>query len=415
MIRPLELYIGLRYTRAKRRNHFISFISFTSMAGIALGVCALITVLSVMNGFERELRDRILAVASHVTISKSGGVLNDWPVLAQRLKNHGEIQAQAPYIMGQGMLTRGGAVTGSLLRGISPEHEQTVSELLTKIDDGNLDDLKAGEFGIVLGYDLARQLGIGVGDKVTVVAPKGKITPAGLLPRLKRFTVVAIFRLNMYEYDSGLALLHIDDASRLLQLDGDVNGLRLKLDDVYRAPIVRQQLYEQFGLDYSIRDWTQEHANFFNALVIEKRVMFIILFLIVLVAAFNIVSTLVMAVTDKQADIAILRTLGIRRFSIMKIFVIQGSILGILGTIIGGILGILLALNVETIIPYVENKLGLEFFPASIYVISDFPAEMRWPDVTRTIIGAFVVSVVSTIYPAWRASRVQPADALRYE
>jgi lipoprotein-releasing system permease protein len=301
------------------------------------------------------------------------------------------------------------------LRGISPEHEKTVSELVTKMDQGSIDDLKAGEFGIVLGYDLALQLNVGIGDKVTVVAPKGKITPAGLLPRLKRFTVVAIFRLNMYEYDSGLALLHIDDASRLLQLDGSVNGLRLKLDEVYRAPVVRNQLFQQFGIDYRIRDWTQEHANFFNALVIEKRVMFIILFLIVLVAAFNIVSTLVMAVTDKQADIAILRTLGITRLSVMKIFVIQGSILGVLGTIIGGVLGILLALNVETIIPYVENKLGLEFFPANIYVISDFPAEMRWPDVTRTIIGAFIISVLSTIYPAWRASRVQPADALRYE
>lgn len=385
------------------------------MAGIALGVCALITVLSVMNGFERELRDRILAVAAHVTISGPRGVLNDWPVIAQRLQNHSEIIAQAPYILGQGMLTRGGAVTGSLLRGISPEHEQGVSELLTKIDQGNIEDLKAGDFGIVLGYDLALQLGAGIGDKVTVVAPKGKVTPAGLLPRLKRFTVVAIFRLNMYEFDNGLALIHIDDASRLLQLDGNVSGLRLKLDDVYRAPIVRNQLFEQFGIDYAISDWTREHANFFNALVIEKRVMFIILFLIVLVAAFNIVSTLVMAVTDKQADIAILRTLGITRFSVMKIFVIQGSILGILGTLIGGILGILLAINVETIIPYVENKLGIEFFPASVYVISDFPAEMRWPDVIRTIIGAFIISVVSTIYPAWRASRVQPADALRYE
>ncbi len=385
------------------------------MAGIALGVCALITVLSVMNGFERELRDRILAVASHITVSGPNGVLHDWPALAQRLQNHDEVTAQAPYIMGQGMLTRGGAVTGSLLRGISPEHEKAVSDLVTKMDQGSIDDLKAGEFGIVLGYDLALQLNIGIGDKVTVVAPKGKITPAGLLPRLKRFTVVAIFRLNMYEYDSGLALLHIDDASRLLQLDGSVNGLRLRLEDVYRAPVVREQLFQQFGIDYRIRDWTLEHANFFNALVIEKRVMFIILFLIVLVAAFNIVSTLVMAVTDKQADIAILRTLGTTRLSIMKIFVIQGSILGVLGTIIGGILGIVLALNVETIIPYVENKLGLEFFPASVYVISDFPAEMRWPDVIRTIVGAFIISVLSTIYPAWRASRVQPADALRYE
>lgn len=415
MIRPLELFIGLRYTRAKRRNHFISFISASSMLGITVGVWALITVLSVMNGFERELRDRILAVASHVTVSGYNGWLSDWREVSERVSAHSAVVGQAPYILGQGMLSRGRWVTGALIRGIDPLQEQTVSDLESKMESGTLSNLASGEYGVVLGSVLAWRLRAEVGSKVIVIAPTGQVTPAGLLPRLKRFTVVGIFKLDMYEYDSGLALIHIGDAGRLYRSGDQVSGVRLKLDDLFYAPLVNRDLDRQLDGEYRISDWTREHANFFRALKIEKRVMFIILLLIVAVAAFNIVSTLVMVVTDKRADIAILRTLGVSPGSVMGIFVVQGTVIGLVGTLVGGLLGIVTALNIETLVPFVEELFSIEFFPADVYVLSEFPAEMRWMDVIKITTASFLISLVATLYPAWRGARTHPADALRYE
>lgn len=417
----LPLFIGLRYTRARRRNHFISFISTTSMAGVALGVWALITVMSVMNGFHADLRERILFVVSHVTISGQGGQLRDWRGVSRRAAEHSQVRAQAPFILGQGMLTRGGATAGVLIRGISPEREREVSQVLEHITEGEA-ALVPGEFEIILGATLARSLGVFVGDKVTLVAPKGRVTPAGFLPRLKRFRVKGLFQIDMHQYDSGIALVHIEDAAKLFLPGGGgessprrVSGLRLKLADVDSAPRVRRDLAGALGGGYAVRDWSMEHANFFRALEIEKRVVFIVLLLIIAVAAFNIVSTLVMAVTDKQADIAILRTLGMSPAGVMRVFVVQGVFIGVAGTIIGGALGVLTALNIETIIPALENFFNTELFPVDVYVITDFPAQMRWSDVSRVIGAALAMSFLATLYPAWRASRVEPAEALRYE
>ncbi|MGR3914608.1 MAG: lipoprotein-releasing ABC transporter permease subunit [Gammaproteobacteria bacterium] len=411
---PLELFIGLRYTRARRRNHFISFISMTSMAGVALGVWALITVMSVMNGFHTDLRDRILFVVSHVTVSGHGGQLRDWRGVSRRIAAHSQVRAQAPYIIGQGMLTRGGTAAGVLIRGITPHKERAVSEVLKHIVDGDA-EIAPGDFGIILGASLARALGAGVGDKVTLVAPKGRVTPAGLLPRLKRFRVAGLFRIDMHQYDSGIALIHIEDAARLFGIESGASGLRLKLGDVDRAPLVRRQLAASLGGAYRVRDWSMEHANFFRALEIEKRVVFIVLLLIIAVAAFNIVSTLVMVVTDKQADIAILRTLGLSPAGIMKVFMVQGVVIGVTGTALGGAFGVLTALNIETIIPAIEEFFNTELFPVDVYVITDFPAQMRWTDVSRIVSASLSMSFLATLYPAWKASRVAPADALRYE
>ena len=386
------------------------------MIGIVLGVWALITVMSIMNGFHKELRDRILFVVSHVTISGyDGNQLAEWPKISDHVAQSPSVVAQAPFILGQGMLTKGGEVTGALIRGILPEQESQVSELLDHIVEGNPAALRPGDFGIILGETLARILGVRLGEKVTVVAPKGKVTPAGLLPRHKRFTVVGIFKINAHEYDSGIALIHIDDASRLLGLKGEVSGLRLKLDDVDSAPRVSRELAASLPGDYRVRNWTQEHANFFRALEIEKRVVFISLTLIIVVAAFNIVSTLVMIVTDKQPDVAILRTLGMHPSGIMKIFMVQGTVIGVIGTLLGAVLGVLTALNVQTIIPAIERLLDTQLFPIDIYIITDFPAELRWPDVTWVVIVSLLLCFISTIYPAWKASRVQPAEALRYD
>ncbi len=415
MIRPLEVFIGLRYTRAKRRNHFISFISLVSMLGIAVGVTALITVLSVMNGFGEELRARILGVASHLTITGPNDELADWRTLAERAGRYPHVVAGAPYVLGQGMLTHGSASAGVIVRGVLPAEESRVSDLREKIVSGVFDDLRAGEFGIVLGRELARHLGLTVGSKVTVIAPRGQVTPAGLLPRLKRFTVVGIFDAGMYEFDSGLALIHLDDAARLFQLGDYVTGLRLKLDDLDHAPRLGREIGAGLGPDYRVRDWSQQHANFFRALKIEKTVMFVILFLIVAVAAFNIVSTLVMVVTDKRADIAILRTLGMSPAGVMGVFVVQGSLIGVFGTLLGGIGGTLLALNVETIVGAIEQLFHIKFLAADIYYISELPSQMRWSDVVQVTGVSLVMSLVATLYPAWRASRTQPAEALRYE
>ena len=415
MFKPVPLYVGLRYTRAKRRNHFISFISFTSMLGIALGVTALITVLSVMNGFEKELRDRILGMTSHATITGFDGTLEDWTALRTSALQNAAVLGVAPFVEAQAMLTRGNAVRGVLVRGVLPQEEPAVSQIGEFISIGTLGALRAGEFGIILGSYVARVLGVGVGSKVTLVAPQARVTPAGILPRLRRFTVVGIFEVGATQYDSAVALIHLDDASRVFQLKGRASGLRIKLEDLFQAPQVSHELARELGGRFWVRDWTQHNENFFRALKIEKTVMFIILSLIIAVAAFNIVSALTMVVTDKEPDIAILRTLGATPRQIMNIFIVQGTLIGIVGTLLGTLGGIGLAINVESIVPAIESLLGHKILPDDIYYISDVPSDMRWPDVIKITVIAFAMSVVATLYPAWRASRTQPAEALRYE
>ncbi len=415
MALPYELLIGLRYTRAKRRNHFISFISLISMLGIGLGVAALIVVLSVMNGFQKELRTRILGVASHIQIVGINGELNNWPAIAAQAMKHPEVRASAPFVQSQAMFSFDGQVKGALVRGILPDEEDKVADFRKTIQSGSLDDLRPGEFGIVLGADLARSLRVFTGDKVTLIAPQGTVTPAGVMPRLKSFRVVGIFEVGMYEYDSGLALIHMQDAQRLYQMDDRVSGVRLKVDDLFRAPRIARELVAYIDADAYINDWTKSHANFFRAVQIEKNMMFIILSLIVAVAAFNLVSTLVMAVTDKQADIAILRTLGARPLSIMAVFVVQGALVGFIGLGMGIVGGVLLALNIDVVVPFIERLLGIHFLAKDVYYISDLPSDLQWGDVWGVTLIAFVLALLATLYPSWRASRVNPAEALRYE
>ena len=410
-----ELLVGLRYTRAKRRNHFISFISAISMAGIALGVAALIVVLSVMNGFQKELRARILGVASHVQISGANNQLADWQSVAKLVAQDPRVKGTAPFVNAQGMLAAGQAVRGSVVRGIIPEREEQVAEIGLHMRAGKLAALRAGEFGIVLGSELARALGALTGDKVALIAPQGLVTPAGVIPRLKQFTVVGTFEVGMFEYDSGLALVHLEDAQKLYQMGDAVSGVRLRLDDLFAARSVARDLMSKMDPSYFATDWTRSHANFFRAVEIEKRVMFIILLLIVAVAAFNIVSTLVMLVTDKQSDIAILRTLGASPGSIVQIFMVQGALIGVIGTFVGLVFGVLVGFNVDTVVPFIENLLGFKFLSKDIYYISDLPSDVQLGDVTTIGIVSLVLSFIATLYPSWRASRTSPAEALRYE
>ena len=410
-----EILVGLRYTRAKRRNHFISFISAISMAGIALGVAALIVVLSVMNGFQKELRARILGVASHVQISGPNNQLADWQSVAKFVVQDPRVKGAAPFVNAQGMLVAGQSVRGSVVRGILPEREEQVAEIGSHMRAGKLEALRAGEFGIVLGSELARALGVLAGDKVALIAPQGLVTPAGVIPRLKQFTVVGVFEVGMFEYDSGLALVHLEDAQKLYQMGDAVSGVRLRLEDLFASRSVARDLMAKLDSSYYATDWTRSHANFFRAVEIEKRVMFIILLLIVAVAAFNIVSTLVMLVTDKQADIAILRTLGASPASIVQIFMVQGTLIGVIGTFAGLVGGVLLGLNIATVVPFVENLLGFKFLAKDVYYISDLPSDVQLGDVTVIGIVSLVLSFFATLYPSWRASRTNPAEALRYE
>lgn len=416
MIRPLELFVGLRYVRARRRDHFISFISLVSILGIALGIAALITVLSVMNGFGKELRSRILGVASHATVTGNDGQLTDWRSLAERVRKAPHVVGSAPYVLGQAMAARGKAVSGVMVRGILPEQERQVSDIGDKMIEGSLQALKPGEFGIVVGSALAWKLDLTVGSPVSIVVPQAQATPAGLLPRFKRFTVVGIFRIDMYEYDSGMVLTHLDDAAKLYQLpEGSVTGLRLKLDVMDDAPAVADQLSRLLGPDFRVRDWTREHANFFRALKMEKTVMFVILLLIVTVAMFNLISTLVVIVTEKQSDVAILRTLGMKPSSIMGVFVVQGAIIGLVGTLVGTAFGLLLAFNVESLVRLLEYVFQTSFLASDVYLISELPSDLHWADVALVSCASLILALISTIYPAWRASKIQPAAALRYE
>jgi len=411
-----ELGVGLRYVRTRKgasRNTFISFISLSSMAGIALGVAALIVVLSVMNGFQEELRNRILSVASHVEVR---GVpdLRDWQEVAAVAKKDPRVVAAAPYVSGQAMLTAGESNRGVIVRGIDPAMEAGVAEIGEHMKQGRLENLKPGGFGIVLGSEVARALGVGLGDTVVAITPQGTVTPAGTLPRVKSFKVVGIFEIGMYEFDSGLALIDLDDAQKLYRVDG-VTGVRLKLTDMFLAPAVARSLLSTLPTDAEVRDWTMSHANFFRAVQMEKRVMFIILTLIVAVAAFNIVSAQIMLVTDKQADIAILRTLGATPASIMTIFVIQGALIGFIGTLIGVVGGVVLALNVGTVVPAIERFLGVTFLDKSVYYISELPSQLQRGDVVTIAAIALILALIATIYPSFKAARVNPAEALRYE
>lgn len=414
MIRPFELFVGLRYTRARKRSHFISFISLISILGITLGITALITILSVMNGFGKELRDRILGVISHVTVAETGGGLHDWRALAERIKNP-HVIGRAPYIVGQGMVTRGKAVSGVMVRGILPSEERQVSEFGSHMVEGSLDALKPGSFGIVIGSALAWKLDLHVGSPLSLLIPEGLATPVGIMPRFKRFTVVGIFRMDMYEYDSALVLMNLDDAAKLYQMPDEVSGLRLKLDNLDLAPQVAASIEQSLGPDYYARDWSREHGNFFRALKIEKTAMFVILLLIVTVAMFNVVSTLVVVVTEKRADIAILRTLGASPRSIMGIFLAHGSVVGIVGTLVGTACGILLALNVETIVHGIERLFSTSFIAPDVYFISELPSDLHWSDVMLVSGASLILGLLSALYPAWRAAKVQPAEALRYE
>jgi lipoprotein-releasing system permease protein len=410
-----ELTVGLRYTRARRRNRFIGINSAVSMIGIAVGVWALIVVLSVMNGFQKEVRERILGVVSHLQILPDDGRLEGWPEVAKAVAQHPRVRGAAPFVQAQAMLSNGQALRGALVRGILPGEEDKVADLARHMRAGSLAELRPGEFGVALGIDLARSLGVLRGDKIALIAPQGVVTPAGVIPRLKQFTVVGVFEAGIADADAGLALIHLRDAQTLYQLGEAVSGVRLKLDDLFASRAVAQELLATLPRELYASDWTRSHANFFRAVEIEKRMMFIILALIILVATINIVSTLVVAVADKQADIAILRTLGAAPRSILQIFVVQGMVIGVFGTLIGVVTGILTALNIDVIVPAIERALSIKFLSKDVYLIPDLPSDLQVNDVLSITLMALSLSFLATIVPSWRAARVNPAEALRYE
>ena len=414
-MRPFELFVGLRYTRAKRRTHFISFISFISMIGIALGIWALITVMSVMNGFEKEIRARILGAAAHIQVLAGDNGLADWESVAAAAKRNPQVVGAAPFTQAQGLLSTGSAVRGVYVRGIVPEYESQVAEFGQHMRAGHIEDLRPGGFGIVIGVGIARALGLRPGDKVTLISPQGQVTPAGLMPRLKQFTVVGIFALDHNEFDSALALVRMEDAQVLYRMENTVSGVRLKIRDVDAAPRVGRELARDLPPDAYATDWTQQNVNYFRAIQIEKRMMFIILTLIIAVAAFNLVSTLVMAVTDKHPDIAILRTLGASPASIMQIFVVQGIVIGLVGTLIGVVGGVFTALNIDTVVPFIERTFRFEILSREVYYISELPSDLHLGDVVWVTLVSLALSLVATLYPSWRGARVNPAEALRYE
>ncbi|TFW33064.1 lipoprotein-releasing ABC transporter permease subunit [Massilia horti] len=414
---PYEWLVGLRYTRAGKRsgrNSFISFISLISVSGIALGVAALIVVLSVMNGFQKEVTDRMLSVLAHVEVFDAHGTMPNWREQEREAFRNPEVRGAAPFVETQGLLLHDDVMKPTVIRGVLPSEEHKVSDVAKQIKRGSFDSLQPDSFNIVLGYALANSLGVGIGDRVTMMLAQQQITPAGFLPRTRTFTVGGIFEAGHYEFDSGLAFISLADAEKMERLDAP-SGLRLRIADMNRAPEVAMQLKRTMSGDLIMRDWSKLNANWFAAVQTEKRMMFIILTLIIAVAAFNLVSTLVMTVTDKQADIAILRTLGSSPRSIMKIFMIQGALVGILGTLAGVGLGVLVALNIDVIVPFIEHLLGVQFLSKDIYLISEMPSDLRWPDVFKIGGVSILLAFVATIYPSWAAARVKPAEALRYE
>jgi lipoprotein-releasing system permease protein len=416
MFRPLFVFIGTRYTRAKRRNHFVSFISLTSMIGLALGVVVMIVVLSVMNGFDHEMRTRVLGMVPHATI-ESGEPISGWQGLADKVRQNPQVLAVAPFTQMQGLLTNNGSVQKILLNGIDPAQERNVSIIDRFMKQGRLDDLESGAFGIVLGDKAATKLGVGVGDKVTFVAPEVTVTPAGMFPRMKRFTVAGIFHVGAGELDGYLGLTNLDDLGRLHRWKPDqVQGLRLKFEDLFQAPRTSYQIAQQLGEHtYFSRDWTRTHGNLYQAIRMEKAMIGLLLLLIVAVAAFNIISTLVMVVNDKKGDIAILRTLGSTPGQIMAIFMVQGTVIGVVGTFIGAVVGMIAALNVSAAISALEGLIGHKFLNADVYFIDYLPSQLMAEDVFMVCGAALILSFLATLYPAWRAARTQPAEALRYE
>lgn len=416
MFRPLALYIGLRYTRAKRRNHFISFISLTSMVGIALGVTVLITVLSVMNGFDQEIRNRIFGMANHVTISTINGSLPQWQRLNDAVVHERYVVAAAPFVSGQGILVSHGFNHPTMIIGVLPDHETGVSAITQKMVAGSFTDLKPGQFGIILGQELASSLGAWTGDKVTLLIPTATVTPMGVMPRFKVFTVVGVFHVGSgFGFDNDLAYIQMHDAQVLFQLGTGVSGIRLKLQDLYQAPYVTTQIAKQLPNNYLVSNWTDEYGSLFHAIQLEKTMMFLILLLLVALAAFNLVSTLVMMVTDKRADIAILRTLGATPKTILMIFVVQGAVIGLAGTALGLIGGITLALNVTRLVNFIEQVFHVQLLSSSVYYVNFLPSQLIWSDVWHITIVAIIMSLIATLYPAWRAASTQPAEALRYE
>lgn len=415
MFRPLFVFIGARYTRAKRRNHFVSFISLTSMIGLALGVIVMIVVLSVMNGFDHEMRTRVLGMVPHATIESSKPI-DDWQALASKVKQNPAVLEVAPYTQMQGLMTNDGKVQKMLLNGVDPAEERKVTILDQFIKQGSLDDLKAGEFGIMLGDNAANKLGVKVGDKVTFVTPEVSITPAGMFPRMKRFTVTGTFHVGAGEIDGYLGLTNLDDLARLHRWQpGQVQGVRLKFADLFQAPRISWQIAQGLGDEYYARDWTRTHGNLYQAIGMEKSMIGLLLLLIVAVAAFNIISTLVMVVNDKRGDIAILRTLGSTPGQIMRIFMVQGTVIGVVGTLIGAGLGMLAAVNVSGAIALLEKVIGHKFLNPDVYFIDYLPSQLMPNDVFMVCGAALVLSFLATLYPAWRAARTQPAEALRYE
>jgi len=414
---PFELRIGRRYLRSTG-NRFLSFISLMSMLGVAIGVAVLIVVLSVMNGFERELRSRILSMTSHATVTGFGAGLADWPARREQALAHPEVRAVAPYVEGEALAigeSSDAASSAVAVRGVDPVLEAQVSAVGERMQSGSLAALEPGAYRVLLGSEVAARLGVGVGDTVVLAVAQGNVTPAGVVPRMRRFTVGGVFYSGMYEIDSGLALVHMADAARLMRTGADVTGLRLAMRDPLRAPSVAREVAESLGGGLWVEDWTQRHANFFRSIELTKRMMFFILLLVVAVAAFNIVSTLVMAVKDKQPDIAILRTLGATPGSVLAVFATQGTVIGLLGTLGGVALGVALSLNLERLVHGLERLVGTRFMDASVYLMSDLPARVLPGDVTLIAVTAFALCCLSTLYPAWRAARTQPARALRHE
>ncbi len=415
MFHPLSLFVGLRYTRSKRRNGYVSLFSFVSIITLCLGVMLLIVILSVMNGFEKEVRERILNMISHITVSGFDGKIKDWESVVKKVKQNPQVVGTAPFIRAEGMLIYKRQVQGSLYRGIDPKLEKTVSRVHTSMVSGSLDDLVPGKFGIILGQDLAFKLGVDVGQKVTMVTPSANVTPAGVMPRLKRFTVVGIFKVGFYQYDSAVGLIHIDDAARVFRKKDGVSGVQVQVKNLLNVAPTKRELQNLFEHQYWVKDWSYYHANWFSAVQMEKRMMFVILFIIIIVVSVNIISSMITVVNDKRSDIAILRTFGASTSTIMRIFLVQGSVIGVVGTLAGVLFGVVLSLNLENLYTQLVNLTGKQVIDPSVYLISDLPSDVQLEQVLVIGISTLVMSIIATIIPAVTASHINPADALRYE